>query len=532
MARLQCSSGRLVNRLRRLEQHFAALSRITRTSHPQVCPIAQIDAWARHHLDAYFTLPCSLFHQWLAGQLQNLHTRRGTRLALVAPRGSAKSTWVSLAYPVWAAVHGYEPYILLLSDTQSQARLLLEAIKRELEDNPVLAAAYPTAVGQGSPWGQDRIRLANGVAIEALGTGAKIRGRRNRADRPSLIVVDDPENDGHVTSTVQRERSWSWFNRAVANAGTMQTNILVLGTALHRDCLVLRLTRTAGWQGRTFRAIEQWPQRMELWQEWQGIYQDYEDPDHEAKALAFYEQNQPAMTAGARVLWPEQESLYALMCLRATIGNAPFASEKQGDPVNPEQCEWDATYFDYPGFWFEKWPEGLEIKTLGLDPSKGKDAKSGDYSAFIRLGRDARGYLYCEADLQYRPTPQIVADGVEHVRLFKPEGFAIETNQFQELLCAEFQRAGLHERVHLPMYGLNNMTNKQVRIRRLGPYLAQRKLRFKSRSPATALLIQQMKDFPVGDHDDGPDALEMALRLMIELWNGRFQEPRVQRLIP
>ena len=81
------------------------------------------------------------------------------------------------------------------------------------------------------------------------------------------------------------------------------------------------------------------------------------------------------------------------------------------------------------------------------------------------------------------------------------------------------------------MYGLNNMTNKQVRIRRLGPYLAQRKLRFKSRSPATALLIQQMKDFPVGDHDDGPDALEMALRLMIELWNGRCQGQRVDRLI-
>jgi hypothetical protein len=48
-----------------------------------------------------------------------------------------------------------------------------------------------------------------------------------------------------------------------------------------------------------------------------------------------------------------------------------------------------------------------------------------------------------------------------------------------------------------------------------------RKLRFKTRSPGTNLLIQQMRDFPVADHDDGPDALEMALRLMIELWNGR-----------
>jgi hypothetical protein len=33
-------------------------------------------------------------------------------------------------------------------------------------------------------------------------------------------------------------------------------------------------------------------------------------------------------------------------------------------------------------------------------------------------------------------------------------------------------------------------------------------------------LVQQLKDFPVGDHDDGPDALEMALRLSIDLWMG------------
>jgi predicted phage terminase large subunit-like protein len=452
---------------------------------------------------------------------------------LVAPRGSAKSTWVSLAYPLWAALNRYEPYILLISDTQGQARLLLEDIKREVEDNPVLGEAYPAAVAPGCPWGQDRIRLGNGVVIEALGTGAKIRGRRNRAERPSLIVVDDPENDEHVTSTVQRQRSWSWFNRAVANAGTTATNVLVLGTALHRDCLVLRLSRTAGWQGHVFRAIERWPQRMDLWQEWQALYQDYADPQHEAKAQAFYEDHQAALTAGAQVLWPEWESLYQLMCLRATIGPASFASEKQGDPINPEQCEWDASYFDYPGFWFEKWPQHLEIKTLGLDPSKGKDAKSGDYSAFVKLGRDAQGYLYCEADLQFRPTPQVVADGVEHVRLFKPEGFAIEINQFQELLVAEFQRLGQESRVHLPIYMLNNQTNKQVRIRRLGPYLAQRKLRFKSRSPGTALLIEQLRDFPVGEHDDGPDALEMALRLSIELWNGRFDSGGpVLQLVP
>ena len=77
---------------------------------------------------------------------------------------------------------------------------------------------------------------------------------------------------------------------------------------------------------------------------------------------------------------------------------------------------------------------------------------------------------------------------------------------------------------------MDNRVNKQVRIRRLSPYLEQRRLRFKSRSPGTALLVQQMRDFPVGDHDDGPDALEMGLRLMIDLWNGKNAPPRPTRL--
>jgi hypothetical protein len=57
-------------------------------------------------------------------------------------------------------------------------------------------------------------------------------------------------------------------------------------------------------------------------------------------AGASYEQNRVEMDRRAVVLWPEAESLYDLMCLRATIGSAAFAAEKQGDPVDPSVCEW------------------------------------------------------------------------------------------------------------------------------------------------------------------------------------------------
>ena len=157
-----------------------------------------------------------------------------------------------------------------------------------------------------------------------------------------------------------------------------------------------------------------------------------------------------------------------------------------------------------------------------IDPSKGGDAHVGDYSAFVLLGIDALGTLYVEADLARRPIAQIVADGVAHCQAFRPDAFGIEVNQFQDLLgdqfVAAFRAAGLWA---LSPWSIENRVNKQVRIRRLGAYLARRSLRFKTHSPATALLIEQLREFPVGDHDDGPDALEMAIRLAGEFSHAR-----------
>ena len=69
-------------------------------------------------------------------------------------------------------------------------------------------------------------------------------------------------------------------------------------------------------------------------------------------------------------------------------------------------------------------------------------------------------------------------------------------------------------------WGIDNRVNKPVRIRRLGPFLSSRRLRFKSDSPGTRLLLEQLQEFPAADHDDGPDALEMAIRLAGELLGG------------
>jgi predicted phage terminase large subunit-like protein len=207
--------------------------------------------------------------------------------------------------------------------------------------------------------------------------------------------------------------------------------------------------------------------------------------------------------------------------MRVEGGHTAFEREKQNSPVNPALCEWPESYFDEM-IWFEVWPLSLAVKTMALDPSKGSDARRGDYSALVVLGVDRQGILYIEADLARRPTPQIVAEGTEWFRRFRPDLFGVEANQFQDLLAgefeAEFRRQGLLGARPVP---IENHTAKQVRIRRLGPYLSSRRLRFKSDSPGTRLLVEQLREFPVADHDDGPDALEMALRLAGELLDSR-----------
>jgi predicted phage terminase large subunit-like protein len=503
--------------------------------------------WGRKYLPHYFQSPPSEMHSWLAARLQQLHGRRGTKLNILAPRGAAKSTLVSLVLAIKSALEKSEPYIWIVSDTTQQSFAHLDNIKTELLENPRLAADYPAAA-LGPIWRRNLIVLRNGVAIEAVGTGQRTRGRRRRENRPTLIICDDLQNDGHIISALQRERSHDWFHGMLMKAGTTRTNVINVATALHRDAIAMELHRTPGWTSRLFQAIVQWPENMSLWHKWESIYTgDCPDsclsnngtvplstanqpsnsnpqspiPNPSSAARQFYEQHRTEMDAGAVVLWPEVEDLYALMCMRVESGRTAFEREKQNSPINPDMCEWPESYFD-ESIWFETWPAQLVVRTMALDPSKGVESRRGDYSAMVVLGMDRQGMMYVEADLARRPTPEIVAEGVEWFRRFRPDAFCVEANQFQDLLAGEFElefrRQGVLSARPVP---IDNHVPKPVRIRRLGPHLSTRRLRFKSDSPGTKLLVEQLQQFPVGSHDDGPDALEMALRLLTDVMNGR-----------
>jgi predicted phage terminase large subunit-like protein len=445
---------------------------------------------------------------------------RRIRAALEAPRDSAKSTFLTFLYPLYCICEDLEPYILLLADTFRQSVKHLKGIQWELENNERLAEVYPHACGKGPEWNNQGILTRNGVRVEPLGAGQKIRGRRELAKRPTLIIIDDPEGDEAAYSKVKRNSTRDWATKGVFKAGGPETNIIIAGTVVHRECLVAHCAQLPGWRVLKFKSIRTWPTRMDLWAEWERILQDNSIGTEEAdqNARDYYLANRAEMDEGAEVLWPERESLYDLMYIRATEGKTAFESEKQNNPIDPSKCEWEPELFEGDDIWFNDWPDDLICATIALDPSKGKGDKPGDFQAIVMLGVDQNGTLYVDADIKRRSIKAMVQQFIGLTKLFRADVAVVEDHQFQELLVPECENEAVAQQILVPIEGISTgNVPKEMRIRRLSPYVSRRRVKYKRRSPGVRILIEHMQDFPNGDHDDGADAFEMALRKAAEL---------------
>jgi len=151
------------------------------------------------------------------------------------------------------------------------------------------------------------------------------------------------------------------------------------------------------------------------------------------------------------------------------------------------------------------------------------------------LGVDQQWTLWVDADLDNtRPVESetgrsIIGDGLELYRKFNPQAVIIETNGFQELVARAFLRVSQGRQLSLPLYTKCNTEPKTTRIRGLGPYLAQKRLRVKN-TPGGRLLVQQLRDFPMAEFDDGPDALKLGEEMANALITGkRDNSPQLLR---
>ena len=467
--------------------------------------------WLGEMLPGHFRLRPGKMHRWMLERFAQMTHGRGARLNVMGPRGSAKSTVATLGYVLWCVAHRHEPYVWIVSETGDQARGHLNNLRGELEGNARLQRLYGEACLPGGTWRDDFLVTRAGTAIEAVGRGERTRGRRFHQYRPTLIVCDDLVGERQGYSARERKRTREWFWGTLLPAGEARTNVVHLCTPQHGKDLSGELLAQGGWESGRFAAIEKWPQRMDLWNAWERMRCRGEQGRQEAEL--FYLERAREMEEGVELGWPERDSTYGLFCLRSELGGALFEREMQGRTPEGLEAEFHEGWLEGE-IWFDAWPEKLALKVIAVDPSDGKSTERGDYSAIVLAGLDTSNVWHVDADLARRSVMCLAEDCVRLQSAFRADAVVLETNVYRDLLEDLVRREGVKQgESELPIWCMENRVSKRRRIQRLGPLLAQGRMRFLRGSAGAGLLLDQLRMFPHGEHDDGPDALEMAVRM-------------------
>lgn len=155
------------------------------------------------------------------------------------------------------------------------------------------------------------------------------------------------------------------------------------------------------------------------------------------------------MLQGTKVLWPEREDFRALMVIREREGLHSFQAEKQNEPIDSEQCIFAEQNFHY---WDDEHADEDALRAAigknggyfygACDPSLGRRTGQGDYTAIVILYQSMKPRInyVVVADLARRPPGQTIERIINYTKMYPISKFAIETNQFQSLMCEDIVR--------------------------------------------------------------------------------------------
>jgi hypothetical protein len=438
-------------------------------------------------------------------------------LAVQIFRGGGKSVLVNLCDHLRRICHGLDPYIIIASDTFAQAGAQLEDIKDELASNEKIKADFGSLKPDKGIWRQvelfqrpdgrvtwreGQIICTNGVRVDAIGSGGKMRGRRHGPQRPTCDTNDDIDNDENVVTKEQRDKRWNWIVSAVVPAmDPKRGQVRVIGTTIHFDCVIARAVRKTDDEG----------QRMFTSISFPAMHRD-ENGEWVSN-------------------WEARFPVKKLLKIRGLLGTNKFGAEYMNDPRDPETQLYDPNKFVY---YTPLELQGKDLRRiLYVDPSKGKKKKGGkksDFSGFCDDLYDAANRIsYINNAFRKRLTPTALRAFVIDWYLEARKGpwpveLWIEENSFGDVFAEYWQDELRRRGVDIVVYTLLHSTEKPARLERHSDRVATGGVRFPVRwenEDRRPEFFVEYEDYPAGSHDDTMDANESADWIGTEVSAGR-----------
>ena len=188
----------------------------------------------------YVKYKTALFHREIFSLTEQADIKN---IFIVAFRGSGKSTIITTSYPLWAILgEQQKKFVLILCQTQAQAKQHMMNLRRELENNVLLKGDLGPFREEADEWGSSSLVFSKlDARITAVSSEQSIRGLRHNQYRPDLMIADDVEDLASTKTREGRNKTYQWLTSEVIPAGDRNTRLVVIGNLLHEDSLLMRM---------------------------------------------------------------------------------------------------------------------------------------------------------------------------------------------------------------------------------------------------------------------------------------------------
>ena len=428
------------------------------------------------------------FHREVVNNLLKLTP--GEKIAVIAPRGHAKSTLCSLIFPLHRILFGEERFVLLISESEMQSKYLLEALGDEIEHNEKLQYFFGNRMGD--VWGKEEKEVITGFnddgspsgscKLMVRGTGQKVRGLKYGAYRPTLTIIDDGEGDGNTATPMQRDKFRRWIDTAVV-PGSDDAKIVFVGTIVDEEAYLNNVAGSRAYNKEGERTAVGWKSLF-----YQSILQD--TPKHEfvSSGREILDEN-----GTPKVLWHDRRPHSWLMAkleeAKSKGDMGYFFQEYQNVPMDDsfrvfkkdDIQYWDGYYRrdgDIDLLSIKDGEASREIAVnmfIGVDPASSENIKA-NYSVVMVVAVDKEFNVYVVDYFRGQVAPMDLADKLfEMCDQYRPKAVNIEKTghvMLSDYMLKQSKKTGRY----LNIVPKDAIQKKFFRIKQMQPIFASKSM--------------------------------------------------------
>jgi len=434
-----------------------------------------------------------------------LCTSKEKFVAIAAPRGHAKSTAVTLGYGLSTLLFRERKFMLLVSDTESQASLFLGTFKQELQDNNELIDLFRIKRNEQGlvKFIKDSetdiiVECEDGHKFRIIAKGAeqKLRGLIWNGSRPDIIMCDDMENDELVMNKERREKMRRWFKGALLPCRADNGVVRIVGTILHNDSLLERLMPNESDKTTHRVGLKTYSTRKGMW-----------------KAIKYRAHNEDF----TELLWSSKKSAeeFKMLYEEAVKDGTTdiYSQEYLNIPLD------EAVSFFKKGDFIPTTQEDRQNKmnhylTADLAISESERA---DYSVFILAGVDENKVIHIKDIIRERMDGREIVDTLLQLQqIYDPEAVGIEEMQVSKAIGPFLREEMIKKNTFLNLIKLKHGgKDKTTRSRSIQARMRAHGVKFNKDADWYANFENECLTFPRGKHDDQVDAFAY-LGLMLD----------------